>query len=65
VTLGRILVDVTTETCRHAGHADVIRELLDGQVGYATWGSNVPDHDTAWWRSYRDRVEEEARRAGG
>ncbi|MCL2394107.1 MAG: DinB family protein [Acidimicrobiaceae bacterium] len=65
VTLGRILVHVTTETCRHAGHADVVRELLDGQVGYATWDSNVPDHDTAWWHSYRDRVEQEARRAAG
>ena len=25
------------------------------------WGSNVPEHDDAWWRAYRDRVEEEAR----
>jgi hypothetical protein len=65
VTLGRILVHVTTETCRHAGHADVVRELLDGRVGYATSNSNVPDHDPAWWATYRDRVEAEARRAGG
>ena len=65
VTLGRVLVHVTTETCRHAGHADFARELIDGKIGYATWGSNVPDHDDAWWRAYRDRVEEEATRAVG
>ena len=65
VTLHRMLVHVTTETCRHAGHADLARELIDGTVGYATWGSNVPEHDDAWWRAYRDRVEEEARRTAG
>ena len=65
VTLYHVLVHVTTETCRHAGHADIVRELVDGQVGYATWGSNVPEHDNAWWRAYRDRVEDEARRSTG
>jgi hypothetical protein len=64
VTLYRVLVHVTTETCRHVGHADLARELIDGKVGYATWDSNVPEHDDAWWRAYRDRVEDEARRAG-
>ena len=42
VTLGRVLVHVTTETCRHAGHADFARELLDGKVGYATLGQQRP-----------------------
>ena len=65
VTLGRVLVHVTTETCRHAGHADLARELIDGEVGYATWNSNIPEHDADWWRAYRDRVEQEARRAAG
>ena len=63
VTLGRIMVHMTTETCRHAGHADFGRELIDGKVGYATWGSGVHEHDASWWRTFRDRVEEEARRA--
>jgi hypothetical protein len=63
VTLGHVLVHVTSETCRHAGHADIARELVDGKVGYAIWSSNVPDHDGAWWRAYRERVEDEARRA--
>ena len=33
VTLHRILVHVTAETQRHAGHADVVRELADGLIG--------------------------------
>ena len=65
VTLHRVLVHVTTETFRHAGHADLARELIDGKVGYATGDSNVPEHDDAWRRAYRDRVEEEARPAAG
>ena len=65
VTLHHVLLHVTAETCRHAGHADFARELIDGTVGYAAWDSNVPDHDGAWWRAYRDRVEEEACRTAG
>lgn len=65
VTLHHVLVHVTTETFRHAGHADIARELIDGAVGRARWDSNLPEHDRAWWRAYRDRVEEEARRAAG
>ncbi len=30
VTLHRILVHVVTEIHRHAGHADIVRELIDG-----------------------------------
>ena len=30
VTLHQILVHVATETHRHAGHADIVRELIDG-----------------------------------
>ena len=65
MTLYHVLVHVTTETCRHAGHADIVRELVDGQVGYANWGSNIPEHDNAWWHAYRDRVEDEAGRSTG
>jgi hypothetical protein len=63
VTLHHVLVHVTTETFRHAGHADLVRELIDGSAGYAEGDSNLPDHDSTWWRDYRDRVETEARRA--
>lgn len=33
-TLHWILLHVTTETARHAGHADLIREAVDGRVGW-------------------------------
>ncbi len=32
VTLDRVLVHVATETFRHAGHADLLRELIDGPI---------------------------------
>jgi hypothetical protein len=33
VTLRWVLVHMIEETCRHIGHADVIRELIDGATG--------------------------------
>ncbi|HEY7626052.1 MAG TPA: DinB family protein [Ilumatobacteraceae bacterium] len=34
VTLRWVLVHMVEETARHAGHADIIRELIDGATGY-------------------------------
>lgn len=48
------------ETGRHAGHADVIRELLDGAVGLSEGNDNMPPADLAWWQDYRARVEQAA-----
>jgi hypothetical protein len=33
VSLRWVLAHLLEETARHAGHADILRELLDGQVG--------------------------------
>src|SRR5215213_1831343 len=33
VTLHRILVHTIAEAHRHAGHADIVRELVDGSAG--------------------------------
>ena len=63
VTLHRVLVHVIGETHRHAGHADIVRELVDGSVGNQWLGDDVPDHDEAWWQEYRDRLEAAARAA--
>lgn len=65
VTLHRVLVHVIAETQRHAGHADVVRELVDGATGMRADAGNMPDVDAAWWAAYRERLEEVARRAGG
>jgi hypothetical protein len=49
VTLERIIVHVTEDLARHAGHADVVRELIDGSIGLSATNSNVPDMD---WPEY-------------
>jgi uncharacterized damage-inducible protein DinB len=65
VTLHQILVHVVAETHRHAGHADLVRELIDGAAGYKADDDNLPSVEPDWWQSYRDRVERAAREAGG
>jgi hypothetical protein len=43
VTLHEMLVHNTVDLQRHAGHADILREKLDGSVGLLPGHSNVPD----------------------
>ena len=46
-TLGVLLIRMVAETAQHAGHTDIIRELIDGKGG--------PDQDAvdeATWREY-------------
>jgi hypothetical protein len=59
-TLYLVLVHVIAETNRHAGHADIVRELIDGAAGMRKEAPNLPSDDQAWWRSYRDEVERAA-----
>jgi hypothetical protein len=60
-TLGEMLVHMVDETARHAGHMDIVRELIDGAAGrYAGDGNIDDDYD---WAAYRDRVEAGARAA--
>ena len=56
-TLHTILVRVIAETHRHAGHADIVRELIDGSAGLQRRNDNLPSVDGAWWLAYRDRLE--------
>ncbi|MGZ4506039.1 MAG: DinB family protein [Blastococcus sp.] len=65
VTLHRVLVHVIAETHRHAGHADVVRELVDGTAGLRPDNDNLAPGDRAWWGRYRDRLEQAARDASG
>ena len=65
VTLHRILVHVIAETDRHAGHADIVRELIDGAVGLRAGNDNLPPAvDRAWWERHRAKIEQAARQAG-
>jgi hypothetical protein len=65
VTLHLILVHVIAETDRHAGHADIVRELIDGAAGLRADNDNLAPGDAAWWQQHVNRVEQAARQATG
>ncbi len=62
VKLFNILVHMLTETSRHVGHADILREQLDGSTGtraqYAT-----PHHDAAFREAQYAKIERAAKAA--
>ncbi|MBC9724388.1 DinB family protein [Streptomyces sp. TRM68367] len=63
VTLNHVLARMIADTHRHAGHADILRELIDGSVGMLPGNTSLPPGDRAWWERYRDRLERAAREA--
>jgi uncharacterized damage-inducible protein DinB len=63
-TLHHILIHMIAETNRHAGHADIVRELIDGAAGLREGNDNMAPGDQAWWEDYRSRLERVAREAG-
>ena len=59
------MIRVIAETDRHAGHANIIRELIDGGIGLSAGRADLPPADENWWFCfYRARLEEAARAAG-
>ena len=58
VTLHQMLVHMSVETARHAGHADIVRELVDGAVGRRPDDPNIPEID---WPAYVAKLEAAAR----
>ena len=65
VTLHQVLVDVVAETHRHAGHADIVREIVDGAAGLRADNDNLAPGDREWWETYRDRLERVAMEVAG
>lgn len=51
-TLGVLLIRMVNETSQHAGHADIIRELIDGQAG-----NDANFADDVDWPEYVGRVQ--------
>lgn len=64
-TLHTVLVHLLVDVARHAGHADILREQVDGVVGYAPGNDNLSERSPQGWVAHHDRVEAEARRAAG
>jgi Protein of unknown function (DUF664) len=64
-TLHTVLVHVIAEVHRHAGHADIVRESIDGSAGMRPDVTNLADVDDAFWPGYVERLEDAARRAAG
>ncbi len=60
VTLHQILVHVIAETARHAGHADIVRELVDGQAGLRADTSNLWQAEGQSWQQYRASLQQVA-----
>jgi Protein of unknown function (DUF664) len=65
LTLHHALVRVLSDTQRHAGHADIVRELIDGATGMNEGNESLPTSGPSWWQGHRDRVEQAARTAAG
>jgi hypothetical protein len=51
-TLGFLLVRMAAETAQHAGHADIVRELIDGRGG-----SDQGLLDEGAWRDYVAEIQ--------
>ncbi|MEU6078701.1 DinB family protein [Micromonospora sp. NPDC047074] len=62
VTLQRIIIHVTGDLTRHAGHADIMREQHDTAIGLRRKNSNIPqDYD---WPAYVTKLTKLADRFG-
>jgi len=61
-TLHTLLVHTIQETARHAGHADIIRESIDGAAGLREGVSNMPAAaGAAAWKQHYDKLDQIAR----
>jgi hypothetical protein len=60
VKLFNVMVHMLTETSRHAGHADILREQLDGRVGAGAEGTFLHGLDAAFWDEQRATIERAA-----
>jgi hypothetical protein len=63
VMLFNLLVHVLNETSRHAGHADILREQLDGTVGTHPGSEPLHGRDETFWKDHCAAIERAARAA--
>jgi hypothetical protein len=55
-TLGVLIIRMVAETAQHAGHADIVRELIDGRGG-----PDQDEIDEATWQAYIAQVQAAAK----
>ena len=63
VKLFNIVVHILSETNRHAGHADILREQLDGAIGTGPQSAALAGFDAAHWKTHYSKIEQAARAA--
>ena len=63
VPLLNVMAARLVDAVRHAGHADIMREWLDGRVGVDADGPPLHGRDTAYWQARRALIEAAARAA--
>jgi hypothetical protein len=63
VKLFNTMVHMLSDTTRHAGHADILREQLDGSIGMTSGGASLVEDDSARWDARRAVIEQAARAA--
>jgi uncharacterized damage-inducible protein DinB len=63
VKLFNVMVHMLSDTTRHAGHADILREQLDGTVGMTAKSAALHGRDSAFWEVRRATIEQAARAA--
>ncbi len=51
-TLGHLVVRMIAETAHHAGHADILREMIDGRAG----ADRDELGDQAWWQGMVEEI---------
>lgn len=60
VSLRWMLLNVLIDTTRHLGHADVVRELIDGKIGTnREWPGTPAADDDEFWQKYLARMRGE------
>ena len=55
-TFGHLLARMLAETAQHAGHAEIIRETIDGQGGR----DRDAIGDAGWWETYLGKIQSAA-----
>jgi uncharacterized damage-inducible protein DinB len=64
-TMSTLLVHMIQETARHTGHADIIRESIDGAAGEREGvGDPAAEHAATAWKQHYAKLEDIARRSG-